>query len=66
MSFIHKTKNRNLIGAYTTIGVDEAGLLMRFKITKKTNVTKAIFNKKQFRYKHPPLQWDQKYKKLKI
>ena len=61
--FIKSDTNAQLINAMNTLGEDDSAWTLRFKFSKKTDPIKAIFNKKEFKKFHHPLQWEQTYPK---
>lgn len=50
-------KIKDIRNAYTTIGADEVGILLRMKNNPHAKPIAAVFNRKQFLYKRPLLSW---------
>lgn len=66
-TFIKKISESQLVNAGTTLGIDEMFLAMgETKIHKNVEVTKAIFGKKDIKFKRPLIQWEQQYQKLNL
>ena len=66
MEFIKPESNKKIINAQSTLGNDDGAFVMRFRNNPKADPTKAIFGKKHIKFKHPILQWEQKYSKIDL
>ena len=65
--FIKPESLKQIAVAGNTLGIDELLFVNAIsKNPKKIYPIKAIFGKKHIKFKHPPIQWEQKYQKVKI
>lgn len=65
-TFINPETNKQVINAETTLGNDDGAFVMRFKNNPKAKPIKAILGKKHIKFKHPIIEWEQKYTKINI